>query len=793
MKKLLYGFTAVLMLLSISITAFASKETVDGNIKIQISTNKGSYSATDVAEITAIITNISNQDIKNVSAQAIFDDLLPAGKTKSETNKSVDLLKSGESFSFKYKATLNDDKYKLNIFEKIILFFVRLFNKGYTVSSNNLDVNTECATEIKFGKFAAKNIVQVGYEKKSDKISDNDFREFQKIRESIDGLDTVKKVSDILEADKQNGSVVDYKVNENCITFETTSGIRGIWEDPSLYNPENKSVSLEDKSNRIENTPSGNTYDSIIQQSSPIVSSLGDVAVIRPYRNTSFKYDDFVTTGEILADSIGVNIDVFDNDEADLSVLRDLDKYGVVLIDSHGILIDNEPYICLTQSFDNQEILSVDLKDIYVNQNNQICVHSSFFENNYADNQFNECLVFLGTCYSMYDESFSNTLIKKGVDCVYGYSDLVSVTYCNNTLVESMLENLLLDGDTSSLAYNDTISDYTATDPYNTDTYFLRKQSSDFCLSKTASKTTVGGTVSDEASESPIAGVKISITDNNGTHIATTNTDENGKYILNLFYGDYIIAFNHDSYKHYEISLTIDSDSYTQDIKLKQKPSLEEITASGHCGDGTTWMLLQNGELTIEGSGAIKDYNNNSPWIDYTSDITKVIIESGITRIGNQAFYGCSNLQSIVFGDDVASIGEMGFTLCTSLTDITIPDSVVTIEDRAFSLCINLENIKIGNSVTSIGDSAFYGCKSLTDIEIPKGITAIRKNTFIDCTNLKSITLPESITNIERNAFNNCTKLTSVYYKGTEEQWQTININTYGNDCLTKANIQCNN
>ena len=792
MKKLLYWFAAVLMLFSISITAFATNETDDGNIKIRISTNKSSYSATGVAEITATITNISNQDINNVSAQAIFDDLSPADKGKSETNKSVDVLKSGESFSFRYKATLNGDKHKLNIFEKIVLFFARLFNGGYIVSNNNLDVITECVTEIKFGKFVAENTVQVGYEKKSDKISDDDFRAFQEIRESIDDLDTIKKVSDVLEADKQKGNIVDYKVNENYITFETASGIRGIWEAPSLFNPENKSVSLEGKSNRIENTPSGNSYESIIQQASPVVSSLGDVAVIRPYRNSSFRYDDFVTTGEIIADSIGVDVDVFDNDDADLSVLRSLDKYGIILIDSHGFLIDNEPCICLTQTFDNQEILADDLKDIYVNQNNQICVHSSFFENNYADNQFKECLVFLGTCYSMYDESFSDTLIKKGVDCVYGYSDLVSVTYCNNTLVESMLENLLLDGDTSSLAYNDTVSDYTATDPYNPGTCFLRKQSGDFCLSDVASKSTVEGTVTAEASENPVSGVKISITDNNGTQIATTTTDANGKYTLNLFYGDYLIAFDHDSYKHHEISLTVNSDNYTQDIKLKRKPSTETITASGNCGDNTTWTLLQNGELTIEGSGAIEDYNGNAPWIDYTSKITKVIIESGITRIGYQTFYGCSNLQSIVIGDDVASIGEMAFTLCTSLTDITIPDSVITIEDCAFSLCINLANITIGNSVTSIGDSAFYGCKSLTDIEIPNGITTVSEDTFMDCTDLESVTLPDSITNIEENTFSNCTELTKVYYKGTAEQWQTIDIIAHGNDCLRNANIQCN-
>ena len=166
---------AVLMLFTLSITAFAGNETNDGNIKIEVATNKGSYGATGVAEITATITNVSGEDINNVTAQAVFNDLAPAGKRTSETSKSVDILKSGESFSFTYKATLNKDQHKLNIFQKIILFFVRLFNGGYNANNNNIDVAIECVTDITFGKFTAENVVQVGYDKEIITIKDFDF------------------------------------------------------------------------------------------------------------------------------------------------------------------------------------------------------------------------------------------------------------------------------------------------------------------------------------------------------------------------------------------------------------------------------------------------------------------------------------------------------------------------------------------------------------------------------------------------------------------------------------------
>ncbi len=197
-KKIFYIFIATLMLFTLSVTAFAGNETNDGNIKIQVATDKGSYGATGVAEITATITNVSGEDINNVTAQAVFDDLAPAGKRKSETSKSVDVLKAGESFSFTYKATLNKDEHKLNIFQKIILWFVRLFNGGYNADNDNINVVTECVTEIEFGKFIAENVVQVGYEEREAESNDYTYEELienvdiDKLYENDDNDITVK-------------------------------------------------------------------------------------------------------------------------------------------------------------------------------------------------------------------------------------------------------------------------------------------------------------------------------------------------------------------------------------------------------------------------------------------------------------------------------------------------------------------------------------------------------------------------------------------------------------------------
>lgn len=579
-KKLMCLFLSVLMILSMGIPAFAIDKATDSTstnetqktavnaeknpLEITIATDKAEYKVTNVAKITATVTNTGKEDIKNVSAEAVFNDLAPVSKKTSETKKEVETLKSGESISFTYKATLNPNEHKLNLFQKIFLWFVRLFNGGYTPSDNGFDNGRDCTEQtynLIFGKFATENVIRVWYGEQLQEISDEDFNTFQDIRKSIENLSKNDEVINILEKEMQRGNVTNYQVFDNYITYETAFGIRGIWEDKTFFNSENKSVSLNNKSNFVNNTPSGNTYTDIINKvtTSSIISSLGDVAVIRPYRSTDFQYDDFLTTGEIIADTIGVEVDTFDNTNATLSVLRNLDDYGIVLIDSHGSLIENEPFICLTQTYSNQQVPSSDLDSLFINQNNEIRVSGNFFQENY-DNNFDECFVFLGTCYGMFNNSIADALISNGVDCVYGYTNPVSVAYCNDTLVESMLENLLLDLTTSSIAYNNTVSVCGRTDPYNNGTNFVIQQSNDFCLSKTGYAT---GTVKDNITNKALSNVVVKAMRDG--FVKTAKTNKNGEFKIELPVGKWEISVEDTAthYCHKKLSVTIEENVET--------------------------------------------------------------------------------------------------------------------------------------------------------------------------------------------------------------------------------------
>ena len=180
--------------------------------------------------------------------------------------------------------------------------------------------------------------------------------------------------------------------------------------------------------------------------------------------------------------------------------------------------------------------------------------------------------------------------------------------------------------------------------------------------------------------------------------------------------------------------------------------------------DNLTWKLDADGTLTISGTGAMKDYDikdNESP-VYKNSKVKKVVIEDGVTSIGDWAFYYCKSLTTITIPDSVISIGNYAFTGCKDLTSITIPDRVTSIGERAFANCSSLTSIKIPDSVISIGESAFSGCKNLTSITIPDSIISIGNTVFYNCSSLTSITIPDSVTSIGDSAFELCNKLSSI-------------------------------
>ncbi len=141
---------------------------------------------------------------------------------------------------------------------------------------------------------------------------------------------------------------------------------------------------------------------------------------------------------------------------------------------------------------------------------------------------------------------------------------------------------------------------------------------------------------------------------------------------------------------------------------------LKEESVGGSCGANVNWSLGTDGVLTISGTGAMYSFSNG-PWYPYRNLIKKVVVEAGVTSIGNCAFKGCTDVTEIEIPEGMVTIGNDAFRDCTGLTHVTIPEGVTSIGNSAFYYCNALETITIPSTLTSIGASVFY-CKSLKTI-----------------------------------------------------------------------------
>jgi len=188
----------------------------------------------------------------------------------------------------------------------------------------------------------------------------------------------------------------------------------------------------------------------------------------------------------------------------------------------------------------------------------------------------------------------------------------------------------------------------------------------------------------------------------------------------------------------------------------------------GTCGNNVKWTL-ENGTLTINGTGNMADYSSatDCPWHSQCEMITSVVINNGVTSIGDSAFCGCTRLTSVTIPNSVTSIGRGAFSCCKGLTSVAIPSGVTSIEKNAFEDCMGLTSVTIPDSVTSIGERAFFGCTGLTSITIPSGVVDIGGDAFRFCENLTSVNLSYGITSIAEGVFSGCVNLTNINIPGS--------------------------
>lgn len=213
----------------------------------------------------------------------------------------------------------------------------------------------------------------------------------------------------------------------------------------------------------------------------------------------------------------------------------------------------------------------------------------------------------------------------------------------------------------------------------------------------------------------------------------------------------------------------------------------------GSCGKNVTWTLNDEGILKISGKGPMYDITNlgpekiklDQPWHDYASSIESVSIGSGVTTVGNYAFFDCDSIESVTIGDDVTSIGVGSFSSCDNLVELSIGNGVKSIGNEAFQSCTELETVTVPDSVTLIDAHAFKNCAKLQNLTLSENLENIKLEAFAGCSSLKTVTLPDSVKAIGNNSFDGCTMLASIDFPADLES-----IGSYAfNECKALISI----
>ena len=249
---------------------------------------------------------------------------------------------------------------------------------------------------------------------------------------------------------------------------------------------------------------------------------------------------------------------------------------------------------------------------------------------------------------------------------------------------------------------------------------------------------------------------------------------------------------------------------------------------------GVTYTY-ENGTLTFQGSGTIEKQVNGeeNPWRNYKDTATKLVVEVGITEIGDSAFSGFTKLQEISLPKGLKLLGDNCFEKCSSLTSVSIPRRVTTWRDYCFKDCTSLTSVSIGRALqedtVKVGENPFLGDKVLENVTveeghpylyvqdhaliyrskygwntlvaypegltdtaycIPEGVDTVGDRAFAENQSLQRLSMKSSVTRIEGKAFWDMTSLKEIRFS---DNITSIDWNEYTSDGFVGALYGCEN
>ena len=208
-----------------------------------------------------------------------------------------------------------------------------------------------------------------------------------------------------------------------------------------------------------------------------------------------------------------------------------------------------------------------------------------------------------------------------------------------------------------------------------------------------------------------------------------------------------------------------------------------EFIDSGTCGENLTWTLDIEGTLTISGEGEMENFGHGAspnkkdpaPWSDYCNEIKNVIVEHGVTSIGDYAFghfqiadrwsvkrYYYTSLQTVTMADTVTHIGSNAFWFCSALEEITLSQQLISVGESCFAQCEMLTHMEFPDTCVELGGYLFDCCFNLKTVKLPNGLEVINDYLFQGCTALEAIDIPDSVTTLGQYPFSACVSLQNI-------------------------------
>ena len=199
-----------------------------------------------------------------------------------------------------------------------------------------------------------------------------------------------------------------------------------------------------------------------------------------------------------------------------------------------------------------------------------------------------------------------------------------------------------------------------------------------------------------------------------------------------------------------------------------KKPGTVTATLSRNNDGGETYTM------TIRGTGPMKNYDflscRDMPWRDAILKITRLIVDDGVTSLGDCVLHGfdgghdARNLMEVKLPEGLTYLGNYAFFGAAKLKSITLPSTLTTIGLGAFDECAGLTGIKIPSDVKTIKEGAFGGT-GLTSVTIPDKVETLGQDVFENCTQLTSIHIPKSVKSMGAEMFGYCTALTCITFE----------------------------